>query len=69
MGGFRAFDNACPHQHEPLHKGKLLPRGEVVCPLHHYRFNLINGNEAKSQCGPMNVYPVKVEGDGVYINI
>ena len=68
-GGFKAFDNSCPHQHEPLHKGSLTSFGEVVCPLHHYRFNLANGQEANNRCKGVNIYPIEVTESGVYIKL
>ena len=67
--GFRAFDNSCPHQHEPLHKGDLTHFNEVVCPLHHYRFNLVTGQEVNNQCKEMQTYSVKITDSGVYLEI
>jgi nitrite reductase/ring-hydroxylating ferredoxin subunit len=67
--GFYAFDNACPHQHEPLNKGIITQYNEVVCALHHYRFSLKTGIETKGRCESMNVYSVKIEDDGVFIDI
>lgn len=67
--GFKAFDNNCPHQHESLHKGLLTNFGEVVCPLHHYRFNITSGQEANNRCRGVNVYPVEITDSGVYIKL
>lgn len=67
--GFRAFDNACQHQHEPLHKGLITPYGEVVCPLHHYRYNLETGQEAENRCNAMHIYAVKTNRHGLFIEI
>ena len=67
--GFRAFENQCPHQFEPLHKGKTTANNEVVCRLHDYRFNLITGTEAENRCRPMNTYAITVKDSGVFIDI
>ena len=67
--GFRAFDNQCPHQFEPLHKGKITANNQVVCRLHDYRFNLITGMEAENRCRPMNIYAVTVKDSGVFIDL
>ncbi len=67
--GFHAFENACPHQHEPLHKGTVTPYEEVGCPLHHYRFNLVTGQEASNRCQAMPVYPLQTNNQGVYIKL
>ncbi len=49
-GEFYAFLAACPHQAGPLEKGQLWGC-EVVCPLHHYMFDVRTGE---------NVYPRRV---------
>ena len=67
--GFKAFDNSCPHQHESLHKGLLTNFEEVVCPLHHYRFNITTGQEAENRCIGVNIYPVEITESGVYIKL
>ncbi|RLD23103.1 MAG: Rieske (2Fe-2S) protein [Bacteroidetes bacterium] len=67
--GFRAFDNSCPHQQEPLHKGSLTHFDEVVCSLHHYRFNMIIGQEANNRCQGMRLYSVKITESGVYLDL
>jgi nitrite reductase/ring-hydroxylating ferredoxin subunit len=67
--GFYAFDNKCPHQNEPLHKGTLTAHNEVVCHLHHYRYNLQTGREANNRCGTMNVYSLKIKNAGVFIDL
>jgi len=67
--GFYAFDNQCPHQNEPLHKGMLTPFNEVACRLHHYRFNLSTGREANNRCASMTSYSIIVKESGIYIDM
>ncbi len=67
--GWRAFDNLCPHQYEPLHKGMITPYLEVVCPLHHYRFDLTTGREASSRCDDLRLYKVIEKPDGLFVEI
>jgi len=67
--GFLAFANECPHQNEPLHKGRLTANNEVVCRLHHYQYNMKTGKEINNRCEPMNVYPVNITESGVFIEI
>ena len=67
--GFKAFDNECPHQNEPLHKGSISVHNEVVCRLHHYRFNMKTGQEANNRCGSLIGYPIIVEESGVFIDL
>lgn len=47
-----AFENECPHMGESLHKGHINPSGEVVCPLHSYRFSLQTG-ETSQNCSSL----------------
>ncbi len=67
--GFRAFDNACPHQSEALSKGRLTQFNEVVCPLHHYRFSVKSGQESRNRCRPMNIYKVEQRDAGLFLEI
>ncbi len=67
--GWRAFDNLCPHQHEPLHRGTITPYQEVVCPLHHYRFDLTTGREASNRCSDLRLYKVIEKPDGLFVEI
>ncbi len=63
-----AFEALCPHQHEPLHKGSVNPAGEIVCPLHAYRFNLVTGKEYLNRCRDLETFPVKTDSE-VYISL
>ena len=67
--GFYAFNNECPHQNEPLHKGTLTAFNEVICRLHHYRFNIKTGKEANNRCGSMTNYSIIIEEEGIFIDL
>jgi 3-phenylpropionate/trans-cinnamate dioxygenase ferredoxin subunit len=67
--GFKAFNNSCPHQYEPLHKGMLTRYGEIVCPLHYYRFNGETGQEANNRCTPVETFPVVINEEGFFLKI
>lgn len=68
-GQYFAFDYLCPHQKEPLRNANITPFGEVVCPLHEYRFSLKHGNESSNKCGALRRYELFLEADGVYLNL
>ena len=68
-GKYFAFDNICPHQNEPLDKGMLTKYGEVVCPLHFYRFNLTSGQETNNRCKAMDRYLIEIRKNGVFIKV
>jgi nitrite reductase/ring-hydroxylating ferredoxin subunit len=67
--GLVVTNNLCPHMHEPLHKGTLNSINEVICPLHHYRFNLTTGQEANNRCNNLRIYPILINETGVYIEL
>jgi nitrite reductase/ring-hydroxylating ferredoxin subunit len=68
-GAVYAIDDFCPHRGESLSKGKINYLQEVVCPLHHYRYRLLDGQECQERTGPVRVYPVEIREDGIYILI
>lgn len=41
-GQFHALLGRCPHANGPLGYG-WIENGEVVCPLHHWQFRLVDG--------------------------
>jgi nitrite reductase (NADH) small subunit len=49
-GRIFALENACPHRGGPLADG-LLGDGEVICPLHGWRFDLESGRGLTDPCG------------------
>jgi 3-phenylpropionate/trans-cinnamate dioxygenase ferredoxin subunit len=43
--------------------------GNVVCPLHRYRFNVKNGYNSSGEGFYLKTYPVEQREDGVYIGL
>ena len=66
---YHLTDGLCPHQKHTLHEGDLNAFGEIICPLHFYRFNLKTGREANRLCSDLNVYPLTFKDDGVYTSL
>lgn len=68
-----ACQNMCPHKRDLVLSRGLLgdQAGEpkVACPLHKNTFSLISGECLTSDLTAVNVFPVKVEGDAVYLNL
>lgn len=67
-GKFYAMDDGCPHMGHSLNLGNFNPFGEIVCPLHTYRFNLKTGEEAEQRCTRLKTYRV-IEDDRLAIEI
>ena len=63
QGGVYATQAACPHREGPLADG-IIGGGQVVCPLHAYKFDLATGKPVGNECGPLRTYPVSVSEGG-----
>ena len=67
-GNYYAFDGKCPHRGAALAEGELA--GElIICPLHHFKFNLKTGRCVMPRHLRLRSYPVTVEGDKLQIEI
>lgn len=64
---YYAFDYLCPHQKHPLKEAQITSFGEIICPLHEYRFALQHGQEAYNRCKALKHYPLQMKEDGVYL--
>ncbi|HEY8399263.1 MAG TPA: nitrite reductase (NAD(P)H) small subunit [Flavihumibacter sp.] len=62
-----AFAHKCPHASGLFTDGFIDALGNVVCPLHHYRFNMANGRNVTGEGYVLKRWPVEVRADGVYI--
>ena len=62
-------NDQCPHMKASLGQGRINGFGEIICPLHHYRFKLSNGQEADNRCDDMEVYTVETREDGIYLGL
>ncbi|HWH75828.1 MAG TPA: Rieske 2Fe-2S domain-containing protein, partial [Candidatus Binatus sp.] len=58
--------NTCPHEGGQLSNG-WLDAGEVVCPLHRYKFNLQSGVCSTDPKLKIKVFKLVVQGDGVTV--
>ena len=67
-GELCALDNLCPHRQGPLGQGWI--EGEsVVCPWHSWAFNLHTGVADPPDRARVRVFPVRVEGDFILLDI
>lgn len=56
-GEVRAVQATCPHRGGPLADG-MIGRGQVVCPLHAFKFDLTGGTPIGNDCRPLQIYDV-----------
>jgi nitrite reductase (NADH) small subunit len=67
-GTLYALDGVCPHQGGPLGQGDLA--GCIVtCPWHGWQFDVRTGQHQLSARLRQPSFPVRVEGDAVYVDI
>jgi len=64
-----AFAYKCPHAGGTLAEGYIDVLGNIVCPVHGYKFNLKNGRNVSSEGYYLRHWPLQIKNDGVYIAI
>jgi nitrite reductase (NADH) small subunit len=64
--GLSAIDNVCLHRGGPLGQG-VLDGNKIVCPWHGWTFDVNTGACMHDTNARIRVYPLKVEGDEVFI--
>jgi nitrite reductase/ring-hydroxylating ferredoxin subunit len=67
-GAFSAMDNVCAHRGGPLGQGVVLD-GKVVCPWHGWMYDPRTGVPDVNPNLRVAVYPIKVEGEEVLIEV
>jgi nitrite reductase (NADH) small subunit len=67
-GAFRAIDDMCPHAGASLSSGTLV-EGTVTCAWHGWRFHLCDGSWADYRKLKIAVYPVRVLGTEVQVEV
>lgn len=57
----------CPHAGGHLADGYIDVQGNIVCPLHRYRFNPETGRNISGEGYFLKTYKVELREDGLYI--
>lgn len=65
---FYATSNLCIHQGGPLAEGRI-DGEQVICPWHHWRFNIKDGTSPLSPKLKLRTFPVKREEDQILIDL
>jgi len=64
-----AFAYTCPHASGIMADGYIDALGNIVCPVHRYKFNLQNGRNTSGEGYYLKRWPVELREDGVYVAI
>ncbi|WP_180539873.1 Rieske (2Fe-2S) protein [Nevskia soli] len=67
-GQVHALDGTCPHQGGPLGQG-MLNGSKIMCPWHAWEFDCATGLNEYEPDDKVAVFPVKVEGQEVLIDV
>ena len=62
-----AFAHKCPHASGFFKDGFIDALGNVVCPLHRYRFCMKNGRNVSGEGYYLKHWPVEARQDGVFV--
>jgi 3-phenylpropionate/trans-cinnamate dioxygenase ferredoxin subunit len=57
----------CPHAGGRLAEGYIDVKGNIVCPVHRYRFSPVNGRNVSGEGYYLKVYPVELRENGVFV--
>jgi len=68
-GKYFAFAAKCPHASGRFAEGWCDPLGNVVCPLHRYKFNMATGRNVSGEGYHLRTYPVEQREDGLYVGM
>jgi nitrite reductase/ring-hydroxylating ferredoxin subunit len=64
-----AFAPKCPHASGYFVEGFIDALGNVVCPVHRYKFCMKNGRNVSGEGYYLKHWPVEVREDGVWVGL
>ena len=64
-----AFAYKCPHAGGIMADGFIDALGNVVCPLHRYKYSMQNGRNTSGEGYYLKHWPLELREDGVYVGI
>lgn len=66
-GQIFAFAARCPHASGPFLQGFIDALGNVVCPLHRYKFCMKNGRNISGEGYYLKHWPVEIRDNGIFV--
>jgi nitrite reductase/ring-hydroxylating ferredoxin subunit len=64
-----ACTQKCPHAGGIMADGYLDAVGNIVCPLHRYKFSLQNGRNVSGEGYFLKTFPVEIRKEGVFVGM
>jgi nitrite reductase/ring-hydroxylating ferredoxin subunit len=62
-----AFPSTCPHASGRLCDGYIDPLGNVVCPIHRYKFSMKTGRNVSGEGYYLRHWAVEINTNGVFV--
>jgi 3-phenylpropionate/trans-cinnamate dioxygenase ferredoxin subunit len=63
------FTYKCPHAGGLLANGYIDLVGNIVCPVHRYKFSLKNGRNSSGEGFYMKTFPIEKRAEGLFVGI
>ncbi len=67
--GLHACASKCPHAGGILSEGFIDTEGNIVCPIHRYKFNIITGRNTSGEGYYLKIYPLEIIENGIFVAI
>ncbi len=68
-GGLFAFAYTCPHASGIMADGYIDPLGNIVCPVHRYKFSLQNGRNTSGEGYYLKRWPVEIREEAIFVGM
>jgi nitrite reductase/ring-hydroxylating ferredoxin subunit len=59
----------CPHAGGLMANGHIDALGNIVCPLHRYKFSLKNGRNISGEGYYLKIFPIQIRQEGIFIQV
>lgn len=67
-GTLHAIENICPHRGGPIGEGDI-NGNTITCPWHDWSFDLSTCQNTMNPAAVIRKFPVRVEGDDVFVEV
>ncbi len=67
--GLTAFSANCPHASGDLSQGVLDKKGNIVCPVHGYRFSTSSGRDFNGEGYFLKIYTLEQTPEGIFLRL
>jgi 3-phenylpropionate/trans-cinnamate dioxygenase ferredoxin subunit len=64
-----AFAHKCPHAGGMMTDGYIDALGNVVCPIHRYKYDMKNGRNISGEGYYLKNWPVEIRENGIFVGM